>query len=127
MKSNTDQDSMYRLEMTISHVLRGGVFFAGLFLVIGWIWMWMREGDVLSSFSTYEPRPLLESIQWALIMGDRATLVALSGLLVLVLLPLLRVLMTGILFFRQKDRALGIMALLVFITLLGSFLLGVEL
>jgi len=37
-----------------------------------------------------------------------------------------RVLMTGILFIRDKDYALAVMALVVFVALVGSFSLGLE-
>lgn len=127
MTSKSDKDSLHELEIIISQVLRGGVLFSGLFLLAGWLWMWFRDGDNLHSFTSYEPRPLLENVQWAMVMNDRALLLAQFGLVVLVCLPLVRVLLTAVLFLKQKDKGLAFMALAVFVTLVGSFLLGVEL
>nr|BFD67050.1 hypothetical protein HAGR004_20720 [Bdellovibrio sp. HAGR004] len=120
------KDSLHELELIISQILRGGVLFSGLFLLLGWVWMWFRDGDNLRTFTTYEPRPLVESIHWALVTNDRALVISLFGLVALVCLPLVRVLMTGILFVKQKDRGLAIMAFAVFLALVGSFLLGIE-
>lgn len=125
--SAPEKDSLHDLELTISQILRGGVLFAGIFLLTGWVWMWLRDGDNLQSFRTYEPRPFVENIQWALVMNDRALLIAQFGLVVLVCLPLVRVLMTAILFLKQKDKGLALMALAVFVALVGSFLLGIDL
>ncbi|WP_374033201.1 DUF1634 domain-containing protein [Bdellovibrio bacteriovorus] len=122
-----DKDSLHDLELTISQILRGGVLFAGIFLLTGWVWMWLRDGDNLQSFTVYEPRPFVENIQWALVMNDRALLISQFGLAVLVCLPLVRVLMTAILFLKQKDKGLAVMALTVFVALVGSFLLGIDL
>ena len=52
--------------------------------------------------------------------------VAYFGLALLVMLPVARVLLTGILFFVQKDKVLGWIALAVFVVLVASFSLGVE-
>ncbi|MFV8259164.1 DUF1634 domain-containing protein [Bdellovibrio bacteriovorus] len=122
-----EKESLHDLELTISQILRGGVLFAGIFLLTGWLWMLLRNGSELQSFSAYEPRPFVENIQWALVMNDRALLIAQFGLVVLVCLPLVRVLMTAILFLKQKDKGLAIMALTVFVALVGSFLLGIDL
>lgn len=124
---NQQDNQLHDLEMIISKVLRIGVMSAGICLLWGWIGMWMKDGDTLSHFQTYQPEPLLEKIQWALLMQDRPLLIALFGLVILVCLPLLRVLLTGILFCKQKDFRLALMAFLVFGTLVASFFLGIEL
>lgn len=117
--------SMQKLELKISYLLRAGVVVSGILLCVGWLWMWFRQGDVLQSFSDYKkPISFYENIQWALLMDDRATLVSLIGLLILVALPVIRVLMTAILFFYRKEYRLGGMALFVFVALLSSFFLG---
>lgn len=126
MSTEPQKDSLHELELTISQILRGGVLFSGIFLLVGWLWMWFRDGDNLQTFTSYEPRPLIENIHWALVMNDRALLISLFGLVTLVCLPLVRVLMTGFLFIKQKDKGLAIMAFTVFIALVGSFLLGID-
>ncbi|MEK2645649.1 DUF1634 domain-containing protein [Bdellovibrio sp. BCCA] len=126
-KENSAPLSLHQLEIRISQFLRGGVLFAGALLFVGWVWMLINSGDVLSTFSEYHPQSLSESIQWALIMNDRALLMSFFGLVVLVTLPVIRVLMTGILFIRQKDYRLAIMAFAVFFVLIASFTLGIDL
>ena len=124
---NQQDNQLHDLELIISKVLRIGVMSAGICLLWGWIGMWMKDGDALSHFQTYQPEPLFEKFQWALLMRDRPLLIALFGLIILVCLPLLRVLLTGILFFKQKDFRLALMAFLVFGALVVSFFLGIEL
>ncbi|MNK97000.1 hypothetical protein D3C87_1173120 [compost metagenome] len=122
-----DNTQLHKLELIISKLLRVGVMTAGVCLLVGWIGMWMQHGSMLSSFHVYEPEPLFEKIQWALLMRDRSLLMATIGLVFLVCLPLVRVLLTGILFIRQKDYKLAVMAFAVFATLVASFFLGIEL
>jgi uncharacterized membrane protein len=122
-----DVTQLHKLELIISKLLRVGVMTAGVCLLIGWIGMWMQNGSMLSSFHVYQPEPLLEKIQWAVLMRDRSLMLALIGLIFLVCLPLVRVLLTGILFIRQKDYKLAVMAFLVFTTLIASFFLGIDL
>lgn len=129
IKPVTENDSveLHSLELIISKLLRVGVMTAGVCLLFGWIGMWLQNGSMLSNFHVYEPEPLLEKIQWAVLMRDRSLMIAMIGLVILVCLPLVRVLLTGILFFRQKDYKLAVMAFAVFATLLASFFLGIEL
>lgn len=122
-----EKDALHELELKISHFLRGGVILSGLLLLVAWLWILFEKGDVLSTFATYHPQPLWESIQWALVMNDRAYLFSLLGLGILVLMPIIRVLMTGFLFLKQKEYRLAIMAFAVFGALVASFTLGIEL
>lgn len=122
-----DGTQLHSLELIISKLLRVGVMTAGVCLLVGWIGMWLKNGSMLSGFHVYEPEPLLEKIQWALLMRDRSLMMAMIGLVLLVCLPLVRVLLTGILFIRQKDYKLAVMAFAVFATLVASFFLGIEL
>jgi uncharacterized membrane protein len=126
MSREQNNTQLNKLEITISKVLRIGVMTAGACLLFGWIGMWLQSGSKLSNFQVYEPEPLLEKIQWAVLMRDRSLMLSIIGLILLVCLPLLRVLLTGILFARQKDYKLALMAFVVFVTLIASFLLGIE-
>ncbi|MGE5086709.1 MAG: DUF1634 domain-containing protein [Bacillota bacterium] len=119
--------SLHELELTISKLLRLGVMAAGIFLAVGWIWLLFNNGDLLASFVNYEPHSFFETIQWSLINQDKAMLISLVGLALLVLLPIARVFMTGVLFIKQKDFILAGMAFAVFVCLIGSFILGVDL
>lgn len=119
--------SLHDLELTISKLLRIGVMAAGILLAIGWLWLFLNNGDLLANFESYEPRSFFETIQWSLINQDKAMLISLLGLALLVLLPIARVFMTGVLFLKQKDFVLAAMAFAVFACLIGSFMLGIDL
>ncbi|MNK07815.1 hypothetical protein D3C87_257350 [compost metagenome] len=119
-------DSLQRLELIISHLLRIGVLIAGTFLLVGWLMSWYTQGDMLSTFQTYESQSIIESIHWALVMNNKGLIISYFGLLILVSLPVLRVFMTGFLFIRQKEYTLAFMAYGVFFALLLSVLLGIE-
>ncbi|MFZ3228593.1 MAG: DUF1634 domain-containing protein [Pseudobdellovibrio sp.] len=125
-KSSSHDEKLRSLELRISLILRAGVVISGTFLLIGWLWMWGSQGDHLKSFVTYHPDSFFTSFQRAFFEQNYSLILTYIGLIVLVLLPLIRVLMTGILFIQQKDRALGAMAFFVFIILVASFLLGID-
>lgn len=124
---NSAEKELHALELKISHFLRGGVLAAGVFLLIGWVWLLFKNGEIFKDLKEYHPQPFWESLQWNLIMNDRASFVLSLGLVILVSLPIIRVLMTGVLFIKQKDFKLAIMAFLVFAVLLSSFFLGIDL
>jgi uncharacterized membrane protein len=117
---------LHKLELTISKLLRIGVLISGIFLLLGWLGLWLKNGDTLKNFTNYHPEPFLHSFSVAIQSGNIYLILAQVGMILLVCLPLLRVLMTGILFVKQKDNILAIFAFLVFIALVASFYLGVE-
>ena len=119
--------SLHDLELLISYFLRWGVSFAGLTILFGWLWMLSKDTQQLTTFTEYQPQPLIETLHWALLTNDRPVLMCILGLIILVTLPVLRVFLTGALFFKQKEFRLGTIALAVFTILVASFLLGIEL
>ncbi|KHD87128.1 MAG: hypothetical protein OM95_15985 [Bdellovibrio sp. ArHS] len=121
------EKNLNRLEYRISQLLRSGVLFAGIFLLVGWLWLRWNGANNLSSLTEYRPTSLWESLQWAFLMKDRGLLISYAGLIILVLLPVVRVFLTGILFLKQRENKLAIMAFAVFIALVGSFFLGIDL
>jgi uncharacterized membrane protein len=128
MESQPQQDqALHNLELKISKMLRSGVYISGMLLLVGWLWQLYNSGDTLASFQTYESRTLMETIHWAVVMQDRPLLISIAGLVVLVLLPITRVFLTGVLFVKQKDKVLAIMAFAVFTCLVASFFLGIDL
>lgn len=120
------QEPLHRLELIISQLLRGGVLISGMLLFVGWIWMWTDGKDIGGNLSEYNPQAFTDTLQWGMIMQDRGLLISMLGLIFLVLLPVLRVFLTGVLFLWQKEFRLGIMAFVVFAILVGSFFLGIE-
>lgn len=127
MEEQSSHDALHKLELTISHLLRAGVLIAGVFLLLGWLWLWFNNGSLLESFTVYEPKSLLETVHWALLTNDRPMIISMVGLTLLVCLPVVRVFLTGVLFIKQKDFILAIMAFLVFAALVVSFTLGIDL
>ncbi|MDG0816392.1 DUF1634 domain-containing protein [Bdellovibrio svalbardensis] len=127
MRTDPAQEALHKLELTISHLLRIGVLLAGMFLLIGWLWLWFANGSLLGSFTVYESKSLFETIHWALLTNDRPMVISILGLILLVCLPVVRVFLTGVLFVKQKDFRLAIMAFLVFVALVASFVLGIDL
>ncbi len=127
MRTDPTHDPLHKLELIISQLLRAGVLIAGVFLLIGWLWLWNNNGSLLQSFTVYEPKSLLETIHWALLTNDRPMVISMVGLILLVCLPVVRVFLTGVLFIKQKDFILATMAFLVFTALVISFSLGIDL
>lgn len=127
MRPDPAHDSLHKLELNISQLLRVGVLLAGVFLAIGWLWLWYNNGNMLESFTVYEPKTLLETVHWARLTNDHAMLVSVVGMVLLVSLPVVRVFLTGVLFIRQKEFVLATMAFLVFVALVSSFFLGIDL
>lgn len=112
------------MERLISHFLRYGVLSAGVFLALGWLWGLYQDGDQIMKFRTYEPQSLVESLHWAVLLNNRPLIISYFGLVILISLPLIRVLLTGVIFIKQKEYTLASMAFAVLGALLGGFLLG---
>lgn len=118
----------HELEIKISYILRYGVFLSALFLGIGW------GGNLLSGqsqglyhYQTYQPISFVQQLEQALTQKQWFVLLSYIGLAILISLPLIRVLLTGILFARHKEKAMSFMAFAVFAILIGSFCLGIDL
>ncbi len=114
------------LELKIAKLLRIGVLIAGLFIAVGWLWDISANGDQLMQFKDYHSLSLMQSLQDCLTQGRYGLLISYLGLTVLVLLPVVRVLLTGILFLAQKERVLAAIAISVFVVLVASFSLGIS-
>lgn len=115
---------MSDLEMKISKVLRVGVFASGIIILLGWALTAMEGGTSLFIFKDYDQLDLLSQVAIAYKNKQWGILISFLGLGTLILLPVLRVLLTSILFFFQKEIKIGFISLLVLILLLISFLLG---
>ena len=120
-------EDLVSLELKIAKLLRWGVLCAGLLLTLGWISFLDFSQNPLTAFHTYSARPLTESLRSAFDKHQWGLLTAYAGLVVLISLPLLRVLMTAVLFTKQKEKLLALVAFFVFAILILSFSLGIEL
>ncbi|MFZ4714007.1 MAG: DUF1634 domain-containing protein [Bacteriovoracaceae bacterium] len=118
---------MEDLEYKISLLLRRGVLLSAFFLAMGVIGSLFSPSKPLESYSTYQAVSFLIRLENAWDESSWFTLISYLGLMILISLPLIRVFLTGILFVKNKEKAMGIMAFLVFIILVASFFLGIEL
>src|SRR5690606_11086149 len=101
------------LELRISKVLRIGVLTAGLIMLMGWILTTIDGGASFFVFKQYDKLDLLSQIHIAQKNQQWGILTAFLGLGVLVLLPVIRVALTTILFFHQKEYKIGFISVLV--------------
>lgn len=114
------------LEIKIAYFLRYGVFIAGCFMFVGWGMNFKFSGDPYFGFSIYDQIPLPDLVEYYLRRKNYGALISYSGLAMLIALPLIRVLLTMVLFLKQKERTLAVIALIVFLGLLLSLFLGIE-
>ena len=119
----TDQ---YDLEITIAKVLRYGVLLAGAVIFVGWMIHLHWSGNPFTEFREYHPHAVIPHLRVLWQNQEWGTLLSYSGLTMLVILPLTRVMMTAILFMRQKDLWMASFAIVVMAGLLLSFALGFE-
>jgi uncharacterized membrane protein len=122
----TDQESL-RLERHIATFLRVGVIAAGVLLLIGWLLDIQFDKNPFLRFNLYAPLPFVEGFKLALQSRAWGLVFSYVGLVALISLPVIRVLMTALVFFKQRDYILSGIAVFVLIALIGSMLLGIEL
>jgi uncharacterized membrane protein len=115
------------LELKIAKFLRVGVIVAGIIMFAGWITQFQLTGNPFFNFETYDKIPLIELLQFHLYRKHWGVLLSYAGLFSLISLPLIRVLLTAILFLKQKEFILALIAFTVLIGLLISMSLGIEL
>ncbi len=115
------------MDLKISKFLRIGVLISGLLMAAGWLFNLKWDSNIFLNYQEYDPIPLQNFILYHYNQGQWASLISYAGLIVLILLPLIRVLLTGIIFIRQKEYLLAIIAATVLIALCLSFSLGIEL
>lgn len=120
-----DKD-VYSLELFIAKLLRYGVLLAGLLMLIGWASQLSFSHDVFAPFHVYKEVRLYEALEQATALKQWGALTAYAGLIVLVSLPLIRVLMTLLVFLKKKDFALAAISGLVLAGLALSIVLGFE-
>jgi uncharacterized membrane protein len=134
MKNQLDQiheEELVTLEMKISRFLRAGVLVAGVTMLIGWGWAVIEShagwsDNPYAVFQTYHESPLGQELREAVQNRSWPVLISYLGLVMLISLPITRVFLTMVLFFRQKEKTLGFIALFVLFALIVSMLLGLE-
>jgi uncharacterized membrane protein len=115
-----------RMELKISKLLRIGVMVAGSVILLGWILAFRADKDPFANLQTYKAFNLLDSLQMHLILQNWGNIIVYVGLGILISLPVLRVLLSTILFLKQKEKIMALLGATVLIGLLLSFSLGIE-
>jgi uncharacterized membrane protein len=115
------------LELGIARFLRAGVLLSGGLMALGWLASLPHADETFTALRTYTPRPLLGEVRGLLANGSWGPLLCYLGLAALVLLPLVRVLLTAVLFARRGERTLMFLAIGVLSALGLSFTLGIDL
>ncbi len=122
-----NDDNLLSLELRIAKLLRWGVLGAGTLMLFGWMSILDFSQNPLVKFHDYKEQSLQNSLRSIVENHQWGLLIAYAGLVLLISLPLLRVLMTGFLFVQRKERILAFAAFFVFVLLILSFTLGIEL
>lgn len=115
------------LELKIAKILRIGILISGILMLTGWIINSVDSGTSLIIFKDYDQLDFGYQLLIAYRNKQWGILISFVGLAILVLLPLLRVFLTAILFFVQKETRMGFIASFVFLALITSFFLGIKL
>ena len=118
-------DKIETLELKISKFLRFGVIISGIIIFAGWILNFKFSGNPFYTFDTYDQIPLRDLIEFHLKNGDWSYLISYLGLIVLIFIPMIRVMLTVFLFFKEKEYLLSLIGALVFLGLILSMSLGI--
>ena len=116
-----------RLELKISKFLRAGVVVAGALLAVGWAGSGLTGHAGLGALAHYANVPLMTDWRTSWAAGEWFRIISYVGLLVLIALPFTRVVLTAVLFLRQREWVLAAVATFVSLALIGSVVLGIDL
>ena len=114
------------LEFKIAKFLRVGVILAGLLMLIGWVSHMKFSGSPFYVFDTYDQIPFEELFMHHLRWKNWGMLTSYAGLVALISLPLIRVLLTAVIFIKRKEYYLSVIAFIVLLGLFISMTLGIE-
>ncbi len=112
------------LEIRISLFLRYGVLVAGALMLVGWLANLDLGNNPFAQFSQYHELPLFQVIATAIEKRDFTVLLSYAGLFCLISLPIIRVLLTAVLFLKERQFVMAALASFVFGALILSFALG---
>lgn len=118
---------MQALERKIAQFLRIGVALSGSLMLIGWLMKFKFSGNPFYNFQVYDRIPFPELFKFYVTQRDYGVLVSFAGLFTLISIPLIRVVLTAYIFFRQREFALAWIAVLVLTGLFVSMALGIDL
>ncbi len=104
---------MKALEKALRQLFGWGIIAAFTLLALGWLFGPALTSDSLKAFAVYSPKPVLSAVSFSN-----------AGLVVLVLIPFFRVLVSGLYFKKSGERVMFCLSLLVFCGLCIGLWLG---
>jgi uncharacterized membrane protein len=107
--------------------LRFGVLLSGTLIFLGWIFKFRPTGNPFFNFQIYDRIPFSDLIFFYWDKKDWAMMISYAGLISLISLPLVRVIVLSILFFRQREYNLAMISFLVILLLFLSISMGLLL
>lgn len=114
------QNHTFEVETAISKMLRIGVILAAIVIITGLV-LFLATGDSGYPGDTY---PISFSAILSGLLAFKAAAVIQTGLLLLILTPVLRVFVSLFLFWAERDYRYVIITAIVFVILILSFVLG---
>ncbi len=112
--------------MAISRLLRVGTLLAAVLILSGGIIYLVKKGSMPIDYATYrEPQPMrgVHGFVHTIKHSEGGGWLA-AGLMVLIMTPLLRVLLSTVLFIRRRDWTYAVLTFLVAILLLAGLCFG---
>lgn len=118
------KNEVLEFELWVAKLLRYGVLLVAVVLLVGWILSINFDENIFIKYQNYQEINLLLLLQQAWHSHSWGLLLSYAGLGILICLPVLRVIMTGILFAKEKEFIMMSICIVVLLGLLLSFSLG---
>jgi len=122
-----------RNELVISAVLQTGVIASAVLLIVGLGRVFVRHGETVHHLTSYHQLTTtsyafphtFSSVHAALLAGDSQGYIML-GLLLLILTPIIRVVVSVVLFAYERDKPMVLITLFVLVVLISSYFIGIT-
>lgn len=111
-------------DLIIARILRYGINVVSVLFVIGWASSISFSENIFLNYQSYHAVALSEQIRAVWLGQQWGSILAYLGLAILISLPILRVLMVGILFTRNKEYKMVSITALVALGLILSLWIG---
>lgn len=108
----------------IAKVFRYGIITVGILLAVGWVSQLQWTENIFTSYQSYQEKPLQITLDSAYEQEKWGLLLSYLGLAILICLPVVRVMISSILFAKRKEYRMMLLSLLVFTGLILSLVLG---
>lgn len=114
-------DKEQDVALLIGHIMRIGVIFAAIVMLIGLLLLFIRHGD---GYATKDFFPTTLTGIVAGICALKPAAIMMGGLFLLLLTPVLRVVVSIYSFIKEKDMLYVVLTTIVLLILIFSFIMG---